>query len=65
MPNKVPPYLGIRVLADDPRVRGRQEADQRHHQQARVQFLGAIILHKCSEIGIESFPAYLGVDGIA
>ena len=56
------------MAATVPRTRGslaRQEADQRYHQQAGIQFTRAVRLHERAEFRVEAIAADLGMDGVA
>src|SRR5262249_40746660 len=57
--------LNCRDRPADTRVSGRQEADRGHHQQARVEQVGVVDLHECSELRIEAPLANLRVDVVA
>ena len=48
--------------ADHPRVVGRQEADERDHEQARVEPLGAVEADEGVELGVEPLAKHLLVD---
>ena len=42
-----------------------KKSDQRHHQEAGVQMLGAVVLHKGIEFSVEALLANLLVDGLS
>src|SRR5207248_776537 len=47
---------------DDPRVLRRKEADLRHHEQARVEIVGAVILSERVALSVPAFLADLVVN---
>src|SRR5437868_10722608 len=54
--------LDRRHRADHPRVVGRQKADERDHEQARIDALRAVEADERVELGVESAPEHLVVD---
>ena len=58
------PLLDRLDRAGDPRVLGRQEADQRQHQERAVERLAAVVLHEAVQPRVEPLAADLGVDPV-
>ena len=51
--------------ADDPRIGRRQEPDPGQHEQARVELVGAVVLHEAVLLGVEALVAHLLVHLVA
>ena len=48
--------------ADDPRIARWQETDSGEHQQARVELIGAVVLHEAVLLFVEPLVAHFGLD---